>query len=59
MLCLVRTDPNNPNFQLLVASLDRYLVEIDGDEYAFYAQFNGGGTRNSTFQLYLSYVFGG
>ncbi|MGI4885882.1 MAG: hypothetical protein ACRYFR_13060 [Janthinobacterium lividum] len=58
MLCLVRTDPNSPNFQLLVASLDHYLVEIDGDERAPYAQFDGGDTR-SIFRPYLSCMFGG
>lgn len=37
---LVRTDSNNTDFQSLVALLDRYLAEIDGDEHTFYAQFN-------------------
>lgn len=40
MLRLVRTDSNNPDFQALVALLDRYLAAIDGDEHAFYAQLN-------------------
>ncbi|MGI4887250.1 MAG: GNAT family N-acetyltransferase [Janthinobacterium lividum] len=40
MLRLARTDSNNPDFQSLVALLDRYLAEIDGDEHAFYAQLN-------------------
>ncbi|OGX89335.1 GNAT family N-acetyltransferase [Hymenobacter coccineus] len=40
MLRLVRTDSDNPDFQALVALLDCYLAEIDGDEHAFYAQLN-------------------
>ncbi|TPG62996.1 GNAT family N-acetyltransferase [Hymenobacter nivis] len=40
MLRLVRTNSDNPDFQALVALLDRYLAEIDGDEHVFYAQLN-------------------
>ena len=35
-----RTDSTNYHFQLLVALLDKDLQIRDGDEHAFYAQFN-------------------
>ena len=38
---LLRTDSNNTDFRTLVAELDSYLSDIDGDEHAFFAQFNG------------------
>lgn len=37
---LVRTDSNNEDFKDLVRKLDAYLAEIDGEDHAFYAQFN-------------------
>jgi len=37
---LARTDSNNPEFRQLVALLDTYLAEKDGDEHAFYHQYN-------------------
>lgn len=38
---LQRTTSIDVNFKTLVASLDADLAERDGDENAFYAQFNG------------------
>lgn len=35
-----RTDSGNPDFQALVALLDKDLAVRDGDEHAFYDQFN-------------------
>jgi putative acetyltransferase len=35
-----RTNSSDPDFQLLVQELDKYLASRDGDEHAFYAQFN-------------------
>ena len=35
-----RVDSKNLDFRALVMQLDRYLAKIDGDEYAFYHQFN-------------------
>jgi GNAT superfamily N-acetyltransferase len=35
-----RTDSSDPDFISLVAQLDLYLAECDGDEHAFYAQYN-------------------
>jgi putative acetyltransferase len=40
-MILKRTDSDDPDFRRLVAQLDEYLAEIDGDEHAYYAQFNG------------------
>lgn len=40
MISLVRTTSENPDFQNLVALLDRDLAVRDGDDHAFYAQFN-------------------
>ena len=39
-LRIVRTDSKNPDFIALVKSLDAYLKTTDGDEHAFYNQFN-------------------
>ena len=40
-MILKRTDSDDPDFRCLVAQLDEYLAEVDGDEHAYYAQFNG------------------
>jgi len=40
MLQLVRTSSENPDFQTLVFLLDQYLLVLDGDDHAFYTQFN-------------------
>ena len=40
MTQFIRTDSDNTNFQSLVALLDADLAKRDGDEHAFYAQFN-------------------
>ncbi len=36
----LRTTSENPNFQKLVKQLDTYLAIMDGDEHAFYNQYN-------------------
>lgn len=38
---LKRTNSDDPDFRGLVVDLDKYLAEVDGDEHAYYAQFNG------------------
>ena len=38
---LIRTDATHEDFIGLVKLLDRELAERDGDDHAFYAQFNG------------------
>ncbi|MGB4775989.1 MAG: GNAT family N-acetyltransferase [Daejeonella sp.] len=40
MIKVLRTDSNNQDFIGLVKYLDAYLAEKDGNEHAFYAQFN-------------------
>lgn len=40
MIKLIRTDSLNKDFQKLVVSLDQDLQIRDGDEHAFYNQFN-------------------
>jgi len=40
MIQLVRTDSDNVDFTALVVLLDRDLAIRDGDEHAFYVQFN-------------------
>ncbi|TCC88218.1 N-acetyltransferase [Pedobacter frigiditerrae] len=40
MIKTIRTDSEHPDFIELVKHLDAYLAEIDGNEHAFYAQFN-------------------
>ena len=40
MIDIIRTDSNNPDFIALVKKLDAYLKVIDGEEHAFYKQFN-------------------
>jgi putative acetyltransferase len=40
MINLVRTNSDSPDFQHLVRKLDAVLAELDGDDHAFYAQFN-------------------
>lgn len=40
MIELKRTDSNNIDFQHLVTELDKDLAIRDGDEHAFFAQFN-------------------
>jgi GNAT superfamily N-acetyltransferase len=37
---IIRTDSDNRDFIELVKSLDAYLAIIDGDDHAFYNQFN-------------------
>lgn len=39
-LTLIRTDSDNADFRQLVALLDKDLAVRDGDDHAFYAQFN-------------------
>jgi putative acetyltransferase len=40
MITLKRTDSSDAHFQQLIVELDRYLAVTDGDEHAFYAQYN-------------------
>src|ERR1700742_539137 len=40
MLTIIRTNSENTDFQKLVSLLDAELKFRDGDDHAFYAQFN-------------------
>lgn len=40
MINLLRTDSSNPDFQKLVVLLDAELKVYDGDDHAFYSQYN-------------------
>lgn len=40
MLTIKRTTSDNEDFGNLVVELDAYLAVLDGDDHAFYAQFN-------------------
>lgn len=40
MVKLVRTDSSHPDFRHLVSLLDAEMAKRDGDDHAFYAQFN-------------------
>lgn len=40
MIKLLRTDAQNPDFVVLVKALDASLAISDGDEHAFYDQYN-------------------
>jgi len=40
-MMLKRTNSQDPDFLSLVTLLDEYLAQVDGDEHAYYAQFNG------------------
>lgn len=40
MMTIKRTTSDNPDFNSLVLYLDQYLAVLDGDDHAFYAQFN-------------------
>jgi putative acetyltransferase len=40
MINITKTDSDNNDFITLVKSLDAYLAITDGDEHAFYSQYN-------------------
>ena len=40
MITLKRTTSHSPDFQKLTALFDEYLIDIDGDEKDFFAQYN-------------------
>lgn len=40
MITVTRTTSDNQDFEKLVITLDAYLAILDGEDHAFYAQFN-------------------
>lgn len=47
MISFKRTTSDNPDFKMLTQLFDDYLVDIDGDEKDFFAQYN---------QIYIDHV---
>ncbi|MFS4491470.1 GNAT family N-acetyltransferase [Maribacter sp. 2308TA10-17] len=56
MINLLRTDSKNPDFISLVAQLDADLGARDGDEHAFYHQFNSIDNLNHVVVLYKNEI---
>jgi putative acetyltransferase len=52
MITITRTDSSNPDFVALVQLLDADLAIRDGDDHAFYAQFNKTATLAHTLVAY-------
>lgn len=40
MLHIHKTNSNNPDFLHLIAQLDKYLITTDGEDHAFFDQYN-------------------
>lgn len=53
MTHFIRTDSDNSDFKSLVVLLDADLRERDGDEHAFYAQFNKIATIRNAIVCYV------
>lgn len=53
MIKIVRTNSKNIDFVYLVKQLDEYLTIIDGDEHAFYNQYNNIDILKHTVIAYL------
>ncbi|PWK17732.1 GNAT family N-acetyltransferase [Xanthomarina spongicola] len=54
MLEIIRTNSENEDFVSLVKQLDDYLKITDGEEHAFYNQFNNIDVLKNTIVLYLN-----
>lgn len=54
MITLVKTNSENKDFIDLVKQLDTYLKITDGDEHAFYNQFNNIDVLKNTIVAYLN-----
>src|SRR5438093_880791 len=50
---VIRTTSENEDFRHLVAALDRELATRDGDEHAFYSQFNKLDTIKHSVVVYM------
>ena len=59
MLTRTRTTSDNPDFRSLVVLLDQDLREKDGDDHAFYAQFNKVDNINEVIVAYKDGVAAG
>ena len=52
MITIKRTTSDNPDFEKLVLQLDAYLAIVDGEDHAFYAQFNKSNSLKNVIVLY-------
>lgn len=52
MLQLLRTHSEHPDFEKLVKPLNAYLAILDGEDHAFYAQFNQSALLKNTLVAY-------
>ena len=52
MIEIIRTTSDNTDFRMLVTQLDQDLQIRDGEEHAFYAQFNKSGSIKHTVVAY-------
>ncbi|WP_395054985.1 GNAT family N-acetyltransferase [Flavobacterium sp.] len=52
MITIKRTTSDNPDFEKLVVQLDAYLAIVDGEDHAFYAQFNKSNSLKNAIVLY-------
>jgi len=52
MITIKRTNSENSDFISLVAKLDTYLAEVDGEDHEFYNQFNSITTLQHVIVLY-------
>lgn len=52
MITATRTTSDNPDFEKLVRKLDAFLAILDGEDHAFYAQFNKSSALKNTIIAY-------
>ncbi len=56
MIELKRTNSDNPAFQSLVAKLNLYLAEINGDKHDFFMQYNNIDVLNNVIVIYKNNI---
>ena len=56
MLIIKRTTSDNPDFEKLVVQLDAYLAILDGEDHAFYSQFNKSSLLKNALIVYESEI---
>lgn len=52
MITIKRTTSDNPDFEKLVVQLDAYLAIVDGEDHAFYSQYNKSSSLKNAIVLY-------
>jgi putative acetyltransferase len=53
-LQFTKTNSSNPDYQALIKLLDTYLLEKDGDEHEFFAQFNQSDNIKNIIVVYVN-----